>query len=346
MGESFLSERFRGWTRFLLAVLLIFTVGCGSGSGTDAATSSSTSGNNNNTSTGSLTFLFTQSQAASVPASTATLIFEFTNDIEAVIFTTEIPYATSVVIDGVPTSAVAVKITAVDGTGVPLATLDQQVTVVPDTITPVDLSSATVTPVTVESVSVTPSPVDVGAGETVTLTGSATFSDGSTVSLGASSFTFSSANTGIATVDGSGVVTGVAVGTTTVEVGLVSDSSQTASVTINVAGFEFQVFGNQNLPIAGGDGLTSGNYRPVFIDASGAQTVLDPNDTNLELALDTTFTGLSITTVIIANDTRIQITASGTDASPGDSFTLVGRYTAPNGVVVSGSLLITVTQLP
>ena len=91
-------------------------------------------------------------------------------------------------------------------------------------------ASATVTPVPVASVSVSPGAPSVTVGQTVQLT--ATARDANNNVLTGRAVTWSSSNTGIATVSSSGVVTGVAAGSATITA-TSEGKSGTASVTVS-----------------------------------------------------------------------------------------------------------------
>jgi len=94
-------------------------------------------------------------------------------------------------------------------------------------------TSVTVTQVPVASVSVTPATASVAAGQTVQLT--ATTRDANGNVLTGRVFTWSSSNTAVATVNGSGLVTGVAAGSATITA-TSETKNGTASVTVTSSG--------------------------------------------------------------------------------------------------------------
>lgn len=99
-----------------------------------------------------------------------------------------------------------------------------------------DTAEITVNTVQV-GLTVTPSGRFVQVGNTLQLSAVGTFDNGSTADVN-SAVTWSSANSGIASVDGTGLVTGAAVGQTTITA--TSDNGQTAEVLVNI--FDATVF--------------------------------------------------------------------------------------------------------
>ena len=158
-----------GLLGFLMGAVLIIS-GCG-GSNNDSfvATGTPTSASATGSNTGSLTFNFTQAQTVEVPSSTTTLLFEFYDINNNLVFESESSFATSVTVAGIPVSAVRVEITAIDNTGVPLVEVTQEVDVTEDQTTTVDLTTAAVQPVTVASLSISPSTSTLDEGSTVAL---------------------------------------------------------------------------------------------------------------------------------------------------------------------------------
>jgi uncharacterized protein YjdB len=92
-------------------------------------------------------------------------------------------------------------------------------------------SSITVGPAPVAAVSVTPTQASIGVGGTQQLAAKATSASGTTVS--GVTYTWSSSNSGMASVSSSGLVTGVAAGSATITV---SASGKTATANITVTG--------------------------------------------------------------------------------------------------------------
>ena len=83
---------------------------------------------------------------------------------------------------------------------------------------------------TLQSIAVTPSPATVGAGSTVALTATGSYSDGSTKNL-TSQVSWTSSNSSIATVSASGVATGVSAGTAVIQA-LLSGVAGSTSLTV------------------------------------------------------------------------------------------------------------------
>jgi hypothetical protein len=84
--------------------------------------------------------------------------------------------------------------------------------------------------VPITQLDVSPSPLFLGVGDTMHLSAVGTKSDGTKIAATAS---YKSSNTGVATVDGSGLVTGVSVGTATITV---KSGGQTQTVSVSVLG--------------------------------------------------------------------------------------------------------------
>lgn len=341
----------RVWLRIVVGLLVLVVVGCGGGSsdnfvstGTTTNTTTTTTANATGT-TGALTFQFTQAQTATVPTGTTTLLFEFLNSQGAVVFTTEVDFAATVTISDVPVSAVDVNITALDGEGIPVATIEQEVTVVADAVSEVSLETAVVTVVVVSSISVTPGTSNLGVGDTVNLVGTATLSDGSTVALSPSRFIFSSSDTDVATVSTSGVVSAEDAGSTTVQVALAADASlQPVSVTINVSKIVIQsIFeGQPYLTISNGSGQTGGLFRLRLSDSQGGESVVDADDPDADITIVTTATGLSVVNRTFQNDIVFTIQAENSNIAPNDTFTVEVEYTDSDGVVLKDSVVVSV----
>ncbi len=79
--------------------------------------------------------------------------------------------------------------------------------------------TVTAAPVTVTSIAVTPQGASFAAGSTQQFTATATYSNGSTANV-TSSAAWSSSNTSVATIDASGLATGIAAGSTTISASL------------------------------------------------------------------------------------------------------------------------------
>jgi hypothetical protein len=193
----------------LLTLVTLFTVGCGD-SGEDFVVT----GNNNvnPATTGNLTFQFVAAQAATVPAATEQLTFDFFNANGDVILSDDAAFAGTVTIPNVPVSATDVLITAYGPGGVPLVTIEDEVGVAGGSTAVVDLSDAVITEVDLVSVAATPAAValDVDGPLTQQLSFTGTFSNGDVVPLAAATgatFAFSGFDPAVVSVSATGLVT-------------------------------------------------------------------------------------------------------------------------------------------
>jgi hypothetical protein len=144
-----------------------------------------------------------------------------------------------------------------------------------------DTSSVTVTPV-VTSVNVTPGSASVQVGGTTQL--SATVLDANGATMSGQTVTWSSSNTGVATVSGSGLVTGVAGGTATITA-TSSGKQGTAAVTVSA-------------PIADASGCPATYTRRVDVSSQSALTSALSNAQSgdqIRMAAGTYSGGVSIT---------------------------------------------------
>lgn len=243
----------------------------------------------------------------------------------------------------VPTSATAVRVEYVQGgevvamdvarsEGTALRAVDSN---------PKDVSS------TVKSLRLSPASPSLAKGTTLGLTCTATFANGTSSDV-TSSVTWSSAAPGVASVDARGVVTGVAMGTTSVSARLNSVSTST-TVTVTAAELRLvQVDPPQALIPAGttqaytatgvfSDGSTqplpgatwsTGDPAVASVDGSGLATGLLPGQT----AVTATFGGRSGSAVLSVTDARLvslAVTPATATAALGTrvAFTATGSYT-------------------
>lgn len=329
-----------GLLGFLIGVALIFS-GCG-GSNNDSfvatgTTTTTTSGTGSNT--GSLTFNFTQAQTVEVPSSTTTLLFEFYDIGDNLVFDTEASFSTSVTIAGIPVSAVRVEITAVDNAGAPLVEVSQEVEVAEDQTTTVDLTAATVQPITLTSLSVSPTTATLDEGSTVTLIVSATYSNGTTTTVPNSSATFLSDSTEVASVSTAGVVTANSPGTANISASLTSSPSVSAAVAqIGVGNIQFDYLpgGTPTLTLNPNGGGATGDFEVLFTGPDGNTS--KASGANLVLSLSpNTITGLTIETPA----PEFAVVAGTTNATNNDTLVLTATFTS-NGVVYTATVNIAV----
>nr|NIW47304.1 hypothetical protein [Gammaproteobacteria bacterium] len=94
--------------------------------------------------------------------------------------------------------------------------------------------SAQAEPVTLSSIAIAPASSAISQGSTTTLNATATYSDGTSADI-SSQVSWASSNSGVASIDGLGVVTGVAEGTADITASLNGITSSVSSITVNVA---------------------------------------------------------------------------------------------------------------
>jgi hypothetical protein len=196
-------------TALLLGLLV---AGCESSSDGSFVATPGESGNNN-ASTGSVTFNFVQAQSQiTVPVGTTDLRFEFFTDLGgtgSLVLREDRAYAGSITIDGVPTTARSVVVTAYDSDGFPVSEFVANVTPVADGNVVVSAASGTSSPVTLTGITSSPLSLSLGLDGVVALQISATFSNGDSVPLGTdvlAEVQFTSSDTTVATVSAEGVV--------------------------------------------------------------------------------------------------------------------------------------------
>ncbi|HYT72635.1 MAG TPA: Ig-like domain-containing protein, partial [Gemmatimonadales bacterium] len=181
-------------------------------------------------------------------------------------------------------------------------------------------ATVTVTPVSVASVAVSPATASVPVGQTVPLTAAPKDANGTTLSGRAVSWT--SSNTSVATVDASGLVTGVAVGSATITA---TSEGQSGSAAVTVAAAP--------VPVA------SVAVTPATASIQVGQTVpltAAPKDAN-----GTTLSGRAVSW-----------TSSNTSVATVDASGLVTGVAVGSATITatsegkSGSAAVTVTQVP
>lgn len=170
---------------FALAFVALIFSGCGS----DNKDVFVATGNSPNAQVGNLSFAFTgvnPQTAGEVPGETTLLRFDFFRSnppsVESLVGTEIRPYAESIVIESVPSDVILVVVTALNGDGFPLITLQGDAEVVLGETTPVDLGNAV--PITLDTLTVSPDPTNVAAnGDAVQLIFTLGFSNGSNFQL-------------------------------------------------------------------------------------------------------------------------------------------------------------------
>lgn len=140
--------------------------------------------------------------------------------------------STTVSFSTLPAMALTLKAEAfpnADGSGVAQSSASKSVTIVQGQTTTLSITMAS----TISSLSITPTGPSVTVGSTLQLSMAALNSSGSIVLTSTSTVTWQSLSTSIATVSSTGLVTGIAEGTTTIQVSE-SESGKTATVSLTV----------------------------------------------------------------------------------------------------------------
>ncbi|MGH8427238.1 MAG: Ig-like domain-containing protein [Gammaproteobacteria bacterium] len=185
----------------------------------------------------------------------------------------------------------------------------------------------------VSSIAITPTSASIAEGATQQFTAVAKDANGATIS--GVSFTWSSSDTGVATINASGLATGVATGTTSITASAQGVTSPAAALSVTTAPPSTPLQGQYAFLVSGYD---SGMAGSVTLDGHGNVTggnedILAPGTTNLS-GSDLT---ISIGTYSVGSDGRG--TLSYTDSN-GNSFTFaiaIGDITA--GIATQGQMI-------
>ena len=303
----------------------ILMIGCGS-SGNDLQFPPQSTNTTTNTAarTGNLTFQFTMNQALEVSDETDDLLFEFFNSNGEEVYSAEADFAATVTIEGVPETAVSVRIVSRDSNGVPLGSATQSVNVQVGQTATVDLSTSQVTPIQVSSLSVSPSSVSLEIAETAQLVGLLTFSDNSSITTAPSLLSFNSSNTAVATVNGSGTVTAVSAGTATITVAYTSSSGTiTSDVSVTVEA----------------EAVTTGDLSFNFVKAQSPAAV-PASTANFRFEFFDSGDQLVLTTIVSFNSTvtitSVPITATSVRITALDNSAQALAFIESDVVVVAG----------
>ena len=172
------------------------------------------------------------------------------------------------------------------------------------------------------SITVTPGTHTLAPAQTQLLTVQALDAN-STVVGGAPAATFASSNDAAATVNGSGMVTAVAIGTTTVTATMVTvDGTRTATSTITVA--------TQSFPSAAAVTIGNNFFNPASVDITVGGTVTWNNTS--QTSHDVTFATLT------ANN--IPAHTSGTNARTFNSAGTFQYQCSIHGAIMSGTVIV------
>lgn len=295
----------------LLAVSLVAVMSAGCGSSSSDSFVFTGQNQVNNPTTGSLAFNFQQATAQSVvPAGTTSLRFDLylssTAELGTLFETLTFPYADRIVIPDVPVQVKFVVVTALNRDGLPLNTRSGAVTIEPGEVTEVALGDPAI--VLFGETSVSPDPVNLvldpfasttSDSEQVTMTG---LLGGSTFLLpvNADSVTFAPANTAVANVSATGLVSanfnstlfpnipaGAGNNTTVTATYTFNGQSQVDTFQVNSFVFGVAPFGQ---PVIAQGGSYNQGYVPLFIGADGVQA----DATSTTYALQTPVTGVNV----------------------------------------------------
>ncbi len=326
----------------LISLVSLFAVGCG-----DSREEYVFTGTAPTATVGNLTFQFDQvataQQAGLVPAGTTSLQFRFyanttANDTDLVYEATA-PYADSVTVENVPTTAVFVRVTAYGANGVPLAVLTGNFQVIAGATVPVDLSTPTA--VTFDSIGVSPDTVALTLGtngnNSAQLTVVGNFSNVQSVTFPASSFAanaeFTSSNPAVATVSTTGLIEAVSNGSAVITTeytvnGVTRADTTTVTVTGGIVTVDTLEITPSALTLPAGS--TSANLTATFT-AAGTSNSVDVSD-------NVTYTS-SVAGITVDNETNQVAVAANVTA--GTTATVTGSYTTGN-VTVTDTVAVTV----
>jgi hypothetical protein len=329
----------------MISLVSLFALGCGSSQEDFVFTGT----NNNGAGVGNVVFQFVKPQAATVPADTATLAFDFYNTANpangTVIFTATSAFANTVTVINVPVEARSVVITAYDADGHPKATITDEIVVLPGVNNPTDLSNALVGIVTFDAIDVTPDPVALILGtqndttEQLVVTGF--FSNGESIAFtaaeNAANGAFVSNAPAVATVAANGLVSAVSNGSTTIDVDYTVDGVTRSldGVAVNVTGGvidDVLLVTPDTLTVA--DGTSSGAPSATF-SANGANPVDVTGDPELTYALQQAVAGITVN----ANTGVVTVAAATPDAT---TATVVATYLDANGNTDTDTIAVTV----
>lgn len=309
-----------------VSLVAVFSVGCGDDNGDFVI-----SGNQNAPGTGNIVFQFMTAQAGTVPVGTATLAFDFYNNVNPaagqILYTATSVFANTVTVLNVPVQARSVIITAYDAAGHPLSSLTSAVSINPGVNTNADLTSALITTITFDSITVTPDPAElvVGGqmGTTAQLTLIGNFSNGESITFtaeeNAQNGFFTSNDVAVVNVSPAGLLTSVGVGATTVDVSYeVNGVTRSSSVDVTVASAVADVLTvtPAALTIPAGDASIA-LEASLSVDGGAATDVT--GDPNLSYGLQAPVTGISVD----ASTGVVTVEASVVD---GTTATVVATY--------------------
>lgn len=224
----------------LLLLVSLFAVGCGD-SGEDFVVVGDNGNNNPQVPTTTVNFQFARAQAnvtANVPTGTTRLHIEFLSSLDAKVFETEVDFAPTVSVGGVPVTATKAVVTPLDRNGIPLATILYNLQLVEGkTFDAIPLGPGFL--VTFNTLTATPDPTKIGVNATQQLSLTVGFSNGNTLSGTAAGgvASYTSGDALIASVSSSGLITGVSAGNTTVNVSYsLNNVTRTDTVSVEVTG--------------------------------------------------------------------------------------------------------------
>lgn len=318
-------------------VCLGFTVGCGSSSNNSEYVVSSAQVQQQTT--GSVVFNLVKAQTAfSVDTATATLKFEFFDGVTSnAVYTATKTFATSITLDGVPTSARTVVITSFDANGFPLSTITQAIEVVGGATTPISAVNTKV-PVLLNKLRVVSSDlskidtaltsISVPVGGTFQTFLAAEYSNGSVVLVGSNAtYAIGNGGGGFASVNNLGTISGLAAGTTTLDVGF---AGQTLSIPLTVS----------NGVTVNFTSLKIENTQPIQLAPGGTATLavvadnqfgLNPADSRLTYVSNSN--GFTVTNGVLKADAGL---------TAGATATITATYTNPDTTKVTATVTVEV----
>lgn len=234
-----------------LSLVSLGLVGCG---GTNSGATGFdggfvATGGTSNVGSGNLVFNFVQAQetTTTVPVGTVRLKFDFYNGSNTIILSETLDYANQIIFENVSSTVTRVVVTALNGDGFPIAEGTADLTIPAGSEQEVNLAVA---PVTLDALVISPDSVGLIVGATQQLAVQGFWSNGFIANIDAATAAYSGNDAGVATVTTGGLVTAVAVGSTSVTVSytVAGTSSEVSSnpVPINVVGAAIALTGTTN----------------------------------------------------------------------------------------------------
>lgn len=350
-----LNSKIRSFSGLFVALLLsLVMVGCGSSGGSGGGFAASPGGGGGAAGggaagVGTVTFNFFRPQTPIVvPTTTVNLRFRFfsaLNGSGAIVLDTTRPFATTVTINNVPTTALSARVTALDANGFPLQEFSANFNVVAGGNVTLGSTNVTATAVNFTGLTANPATLFLGVTGTATITGVANFDNGDTVQVTGAPVMFGSTNNAVASVTPGGVVTAGLTGTANINMNLtVGGTAQAAIVPVTVGSGTAPPPTVTNLVIntASPQILPVGSSVALNIQATFSTS---PTPVTVGAAQGVTFTTTNPDITVVNDQIVVANTATAGETSTITAF-LGGRSSNQIQVQVSAAGLQSMTVTP